>query len=158
MAVWNPLIWRTTYLSEIPSTDQMQFPVGAVGAPGITFVGANTTGFYYTGSSVRVSVGGVLVATFSSGLAAVTGGISATTAIDAGTLFSIGTNTVINANRLFLLRNYVVGSLPAASPDGAIAFVTDSTQTLIVGLGTPVVGGGTDKVPVYSVGGVWTIG
>lgn len=53
-----------------------------------------------------------------------------------------------------------VGALPSAATAGvgAIAFVTDSNQTIIVGLGTTAVGGGTDKVPVYSDGTNWIIG
>lgn len=170
MTVRNPLVWiGAGYLSEIPAADQIQFGIGSVGAPGITFRGANTTGLYYVATSVRVSIAGVQVANFSATGLAIAGSIAATsvsattsiaagTVVDAGTLFSIGGTTVINANRLVLLRNYAVASLPAAAPDGAMAFATDSTQTLTAGIGTPVVGGSTNKVPVYSDGGVWIIG
>jgi hypothetical protein len=46
---------------------------------------------------------------------------------------------------------------PAASMQGAMAFVTDATQTAILGLGLAVVGGGANKVPVYSDGTNWLI-
>lgn len=53
-----------------------------------------------------------------------------------------------------------VALLPAASVvgAGAHAFVTDSTQTTTAGIGTTVVGGSTNKVPVYSDGSLWKIG
>jgi hypothetical protein len=53
-----------------------------------------------------------------------------------------------------------VGSLPSAATSGAgaRAFVTDATNTVIVGLGLTVVGGGANKVPVYSDGTNWIIG
>jgi hypothetical protein len=54
----------------------------------------------------------------------------------------------------------VVGSLPSAATAGAgaRAFVTDSNQSMTVGIGTAVVGGGANKVPVYSDGASWLIG
>lgn len=169
MTVRNPIVWKNLF-SELPSGDQLQVDDGAVGAPGLVFRGSATSGLYYAASSVRVSVGGVLIAGFSSTGLVVTGTVGATTSVsagtsvlagsfvNAGTLFSINSNTVIDANRLHLLRNYAVAALPAAAPDGAIAFATDSTQTLTAGIGTPVVGLGANKVPVYSAGGVWIIG
>jgi hypothetical protein len=41
---------------------------------------------------------------------------------------------------------------------GAMAFVTDATATKAAGNGTAVVGGGTNKVPVYCDGTSWLIG
>lgn len=57
------------------------------------------------------------------------------------------------------LKNYTVSGLPSAptSGAGALAFVTDATQTAILGLGLTVVGGGANKVPVYSDGTNWII-
>lgn len=54
----------------------------------------------------------------------------------------------------------VVASLPAAATAGvgALAFVTDASTTVILGLGLTVVGGGSNKVPVYSDGAAWKIG
>ena len=53
-----------------------------------------------------------------------------------------------------------VAGLTAASIAGmgAKAFVTDATQTLTVGIGAAVVGGGSNKVPVVSDGTNWRIG
>lgn len=167
MTVRNLMVWLADHFSELPSTDQAQFPVGAVGAPSITFRGATTTGLYYVATSVRVSVGGVLIGNFSAAGLAVTGAITATTSIaattsvsattfvNAGTLFSIGGNTVIDANRLILLRNYTVATLPASPPDGALAFITDATLTAITGLGLAPTGGGSNKAIVYGDGGGW---
>lgn len=68
-----------------------------------------------------------------------------------------GANPVIDANRLLLLRNFTVATLPAAPAVGATAFVTDAVATIITGLGLAPVGGGTNKVPVY-YDGAWKIG
>ena len=53
-----------------------------------------------------------------------------------------------------------VASLPAAATTGAgaRAFVTDGSTTVILGLGLTVVGGGANKVPVYSDGTNWIVG
>jgi hypothetical protein len=57
------------------------------------------------------------------------------------------------------LPNSTVAGLVAAGTAGAgaFAFVTDATQTAILGLGLAVVGGGANKVPVYSDGTNWII-
>lgn len=53
-----------------------------------------------------------------------------------------------------------VANLPAASTagDGARAYVTDASTTLILGLGGTVAGGGANHVPVYSDGTNWIYG
>lgn len=53
-----------------------------------------------------------------------------------------------------------VANLPAAATAGAgaRAFVTDANTTIILGIGTTVVGTGSNKVPVYSDGSAWKIG
>lgn len=58
------------------------------------------------------------------------------------------------------LPSYTVATLPSAVTlgAGAVAFVTDASTTLILGLGIAVVGGGSNKVPVYSDGSDWIIG
>jgi hypothetical protein len=55
---------------------------------------------------------------------------------------------------------FTVGTLPSASAVGvgSIAFVTDSNTTVILGLGLTVIGGGSNKVPVYSGGTNWIVG
>jgi hypothetical protein len=52
------------------------------------------------------------------------------------------------------------GGLPAAATAGAgaRAFVTDATMSMTLGVGTVVVGGGANAVPVYSDGTNWLIG
>jgi hypothetical protein len=59
-----------------------------------------------------------------------------------------------------VLTNYTVANLPAAATVGAggTAFVTDANTTFILGLGVAVVGGGANKVPVYSDGTNWIVG
>ena len=53
-----------------------------------------------------------------------------------------------------------VATLPAAATAGAGArsFVTDATVTMAAGIGTVVVGGGSNKVPVYSDSSSWLVG
>ena len=53
-----------------------------------------------------------------------------------------------------------VANLPSAVTGGAggRTFVTDATMTMALGIGTAVVGGGANKVPVYSDGASWLIG
>ncbi len=46
----------------------------------------------------------------------------------------------------------------AAAGVGARAFVTDANATTTAGIGATVVGGGANKVPVYSDGALWKIG
>jgi len=55
---------------------------------------------------------------------------------------------------------YTVPTLPSAvtSGAGARAFVTDANATMAAGIGTAVVTGGANKVPVYSDGAAWLIG
>lgn len=75
------------------------------------------------------------------------------------TRLSIQDNVVVATGAIATLSAAVSG-LPAASSAGiaARAFVTDSTVTLAAGLGNTVVGGGANKVPVYSDGTNWKIG
>lgn len=62
-------------------------------------------------------------------------------------------------NGVAVMTNYTVANLPTASTvQGGMAFVTDSTTTMALGIGTAVVGGGANKVPVYSDGAAWLIG
>lgn len=57
-------------------------------------------------------------------------------------------------------QQVTVAALPAAATAGAGArsFVTDANATLILGLGLAAVGGGANKVPVYSDGANWIVG
>ncbi len=51
-----------------------------------------------------------------------------------------------------------VEQLSSAGVACARSFVVDSTQTLAAGIGTEVVGGGAEFVPVYCDGTTWRIG
>lgn len=75
--------------------------------------------------------------------------------LDAGaTLFTIFPSGAFSSTAL------TVATLPSAATVGAggRSFVTDSSTTVILGLGLTVVGGGANKVPVYSDGTNWIIG
>ncbi len=158
MTVRNPLIWHATYTSELPSGDQMQFPIGAVGAPGIVFRGAATSGFYYDSPAIKVSIGGVLVAAFSSAGLDVTGHVNASGNVGAVDVNASGHVAAGgNVTGLLILTNYAVGSLPGSPPDGATAFVTNANETW-ANVGTAPTAGGGNKLPVYAAGGVWLIG
>lgn len=64
------------------------------------------------------------------------------------------------AGSALVISPQTVAQLPAAATAGAgaRAFVTDGSTTLILGLGLAVVGGGANKVPVYSDGTNWIVG
>ena len=51
-----------------------------------------------------------------------------------------------------------VAALPPGVAMGTLGFVTDANTTIILGLGSTPVGGGTNKVPVYYDGTGWLIG
>lgn len=92
------------------------------------------------------------------GFVSATGGFTT-----AGTLAVTGASTLTGAatcSATLRLGNYVVSGLPAAATAGvgATAFVTDGSTTLILGLGLAAVGGGSNKVPVYSDGTSWIVG
>lgn len=72
-------------------------------------------------------------------------------------LSMFGANPVIDPNRLFILRNFTVATLPVTPAVGATAMITDATLGLSAGLGLAPIGGGTNKVPVY-YDGAWKIG
>lgn len=70
----------------------------------------------------------------------------------------IGTKGQFGAAVVVSGGGVTVANLPAASANqGGFAFVTDASTTAILGLGTTVVGGGANKVPVYSDGTNWII-
>jgi hypothetical protein len=62
------------------------------------------------------------------------------------------TNIVIDANRLFRLRQYTVATLPAAGTAGRRAAVTDALAPAFL---TTVAGGGAINTPVYDNGANW---
>lgn len=77
---------------------------------------------------------------------------------------SSGVALTVNGSASFTapvgLANYTVAGLPSAATagSGAIAFVTDATLGISAGLGLTPIGGGANKVPVYSDGSAWKIG
>jgi hypothetical protein len=66
------------------------------------------------------------------------------------------TPSSVTVSSLVTLASFIVANLPAVS-QGALAFVTDAVATAITGLGLAVVGGGTNKVVVYSDGTSWLV-
>lgn len=82
------------------------------------------------------------------------GGVSKFTVTKFGNVVAAGN---ISATNALYSGVFNVAALPAASI-GARCMVNDSTQTLAAGLGTAVVGGGANVVPVYHDGASWKIG
>lgn len=75
----------------------------------------------------------------------------------------VGTNlspqSKLQVNGAITTTAVTVATLPAANAvTGQRHFVTDANTTLALGLGLAVVGGGANKVPVYSDGTNWIIG
>lgn len=70
-----------------------------------------------------------------------------------------GQNSIV-ASGAIQTGSFAVAGLPSAATVGAgsRAFVTDANATMTAGIGTTVVGGGANKVPVYSDGANWLIG
>jgi hypothetical protein len=74
--------------------------------------------------------------------------------INAGAITSSG--NISTTGGIIQPTSYLVAALPSASSyPGAIAYVTNATNTAILGLGLPVVGGGTNHAMVYSDGTNW---
>jgi len=69
-------------------------------------------------------------------------------------------NNSINSEQSEEDKAYLVSQLTPANLEGlgAKSFVTDSTVGLAAGIGNVVIGGGTNKVPIYSDGVNWRIG
>ena len=115
-------------------------------------------------SGTDTNVGGANY-TVSAGLGTGTGALSSLNlaspiAVASGTgAQTMTTGLAIKAGAA-VLTNYTVANLPAAATagQGATAFVTDASTTLILGLGGTVAGGGANKVPVYSDGTSWLYG
>lgn len=74
---------------------------------------------------------------------------------DTAPVYSDGTQWNLLAGPI---KTYTVAGLPSAASYGiGFAFVSDATLNVITGLGTTPLGGGTNKVPVYSDGTSWYI-
>lgn len=78
----------------------------------------------------------------------------------AGANRDLKVRSLISSGGVVTLSSFTVATLPSAATSGAgaTAFVTDASTTLVLGLGTTVVGGGANKTPVYSDGTNWIIG
>lgn len=105
--------------------------------------GANILGFYSSISNTR-----------DAGIARNAAGV-----LEVNDGNSVGTRKQLYANTVRVDQT-TVASLPAAATAGAgaYAFVTDANTTLVLGLGAPVVGGGANKVTVFSDGTNWIVG
>lgn len=95
--------------------------------------------------------GGQLIFSHSGGSFSVADGVTPNITVDSATA------------QLFVplkLPSYIVSGLPSAATLGAgtTAFVTDATLGISAGLGLTPIGGGSNKVPVYSDGSAWKIG
>lgn len=132
------------------------------GANSIQALGENN-GIFCTGdgfnfSATRCRLGVDVNLSLGSGLGcAATGTV---TLLSGGTEIGRWTASLISFVVPIVLASYTVATLPAAATAGAgaTAFVTDASTTIILGLGLTVVGGGANKVPVYSDGSAWKIG
>lgn len=107
-----------------------------------------------TASDARTNLGLGTMATQAAGSVAITGGSVDSVTMTSPTL----TTPVINAH--VKITALLVGGLtaPATAGAGSRATVSDATQTLTLGIGAIVVGGGINIVPVFSDGTNWRIG
>jgi hypothetical protein len=107
-----------------------------------------------TASDARTNLGLGTMATQAAGSVAITGGSVNNVTMTSPTLTTPVINTHVKITAL------LVGGLtaPATAGAGSRATVSDATQTLTLGIGTVVVGGGANMVPVFSNGTNWLIG
>lgn len=75
-------------------------------------------------------------------------------------LSMFGANPVINANRLFVMRQFTVATLPTGTNPNSVATVTDSTVPYVsANIGATPLGGGANKCKVTTFDGTnWVIG
>ena len=138
----------TLHLGAADAASPVAQTLGAQGARAGTDTnvgGANTT--------VRASIG--------TGTGAIsTLALQSPVAVASGTGAQTSTTGLLIRAGAAVLTSYTVAALPAAATAGAgaTAFVTDASTTLTLGIGTAVVGGGANKLPVHSDGTSWIIG
>ncbi len=134
-------------------------------------IGGTTTAFNYsqisnTGNTTWLGIEGTPGAQLLGGTAAYSTLLATITASDlhlgsnSAVRLTITSGGLISALVPIVLTNYTVSGLPSAATvgAGATAFVTDATLGIAAGLGLTPIGGGSNKVPVYSDGSAWKIG
>jgi len=147
-------------------------PRGALGAVAIGFGGSTNEGIYSAAAGfVGMVSGGALVAGMDAGAAwvlyngkylgfdsGIGSGDVRVQRVAAGIL-KVTDSTGSGAGAV-VLNPVAVASLPSAATAGvgARAFVNNATGTMAANHGATVVGGGSNKVPVYSDGTNWIIG
>lgn len=163
---FNTIKGRGTLASTaVPNTNDI---LGTLTFSGINTAGANTNTpgtrvqatLIETGTVSSTAMGSRLeLAACPIGSGTLTTILSMTTALGL-TLFGTGAaNTIVDANRLIVKRAFTVATLPTGVNLYSEAFVTDATLPITTGLGLAPVGGGANKVPVYTTDGTnWTIG
>ena len=85
-----------------------------------------------------------------------TGGDKGANTINASSLYANG-NIVADTDGLVRCRVFTVATLPTVVSGGR-AFVSDALTTVALGIGTVVVAGGANVVPVWSDGTNWRYG
>ncbi len=84
---------------------------------------------------------------------------SPTTTLNVGGSIGVSNSVVVDANGIQVFKAYAVAALPTGINAYSRAFATDSTVGIAAGLGNTPVGGGANKVPVYTTDGTnWLIG
>jgi len=127
-----------------------QVTVFGVNAAGTGIIGSGSFNFSLTDPSVSDSNRGT---TFTVAVAPNSSTTSQTVlSINNETGLSTNGAVTIDQNRLHVLRQYTVATLPAAGTAGRMAAVTDATAPTYLGALT---GGGTVKCPVYDNGTAW---
>lgn len=150
---------------------QLVFTPNSGGAGGIGMANGGSELIFFSGVSQMVGMGGSTLQLRSDGVLAFTNGTNVTGTVDVGAsrigtgVLGIGNGTSGSVSGQLYAATVrtgqtTVAGLPSASTSGAgaTAFVTDANATFILGLGLTAVGGGANKVPVYSDGTNWIVG
>lgn len=159
-------------------TGPLVIPAGTATAAGLQIVGQAGTGIYSAGAnSLSIAAGatgqlrvlpdvlrarGTLSISWANG--AVDGTLDVGLSRNAAGVLEVNTGTSGTRGALFVSTARVepktVATLTAAATagEGAHSYVTDANTTYLLGAGTTVVGGGANRVPVFSDGTNWRIG
>ena len=140
-------------------------PSYSISAAGLYSRASVRLNFAFSGTDAGVEIGPTVLAlqntaslVWTSGTLPSSGQDTYLTRVAAGIVKFAGTSGT--GPGVVVTNSTVVGSLPAAATAGAgaFAFVTDADRTMAASIGTAVVGGGANKVPVYSDGASWLVG